>query len=235
MLTINHGTFNSFNQDACDSYYWIGNEYNTSGTYTHSYINDSGCHSVDTLILSIHPSYHTAVFDTACDSYLWYDSLYTVSTTSPQYVEHSSFGCDSILQLHLTIYYSYYDTVVATATNSYYWNGQTYTQSGEYYCSGQTSNGCDSIIVLQLTINDGIGVPDEVVLSEVTLYPNPTTGQLTISADDVIKVEVFDRLGRRVAAFHNTNVIDISHLPAGSYTLRLFLTQGNVVRRVVKR
>ena len=131
--------------------------------------------------------------------------------------------------------YSTSDTVEATATTSYYWNGETYTQSGDYTYNGLTVHGCDSTIVLHLTINDPIGTPDVPSLDDITLYPNPTSGPLTISADNVIQVQVFDRLGRNVAAYHHTNRLDLTRLPSGTYTLRITFPQGHAVRRVVKR
>jgi hypothetical protein len=58
---------------------------------------------------------------------------------------------------------------------------------------------------------------------------------LTVDAENVLRIEVYDRLGRRVAVFDNTNSIDISSLAAGSYTLRISFAQGKTVRRVIKR
>lgn len=41
-----------------------------------------------------------------------------------------------------------------TATNSYTWEGQTYTQSGTYSRYYTTKDGCDSTLILNLTINN---------------------------------------------------------------------------------
>ena len=59
--------------------------------------------------------------------------------------------------------------------------------------------------------------------------------KLTIVADDVEKVEVFDNSGRLVAMFANTNQLAITHLPTGTYALRISLQKGNTVRRIIKR
>ena len=105
--------------------------------------------------------------------------------------------------------------------------------SGEYLFEGQTEAGCDSIIVLQLTITQvGINIAES---NNITLYPNPTSGKITIVADDVEKVEVFDNSGRLVATFVNTNQLDITHLSTGTYALRISLQKGNTVRRIIKR
>ena len=173
------------------------------------------------------------IFVTACDSYTWHGSTYTSSTNTPSYTSTNAQGCDSVTTLHLTINYSTRDTIVDSATGSYTWNGNTYTESGEYLFEGLTEAGCDSVVVLQLTITQlGINIAES---DNITLYPNPTSGKLTIVADDVEKVEVFDQSGRIAATFKDTNEIDIHNLPTGAYTLRITLHNGSAVKRVIKQ
>ena len=108
------------------------------------------------------------------------------------------------------------------------------TETGEYVYEGQTEAGCDSIVILKLTI-DHVGIADVADLDGITIYPNPTTGKLAIGADGVLKVEVYDYSGRLVATFTNSNQLDISQLPTGTYALRISLQKGNTVRRIIKR
>ena len=219
---------------ACDSYTWHGSTY-TSSTNTPSYTstNAQGCDSVTTLHLTIYYSTSATENVTACDSYTWQGSTYTSSTNTPSYTSTNAQGCDSVTTLHLTINYSTRDTIVDSATGSYTWNGNTYTESGEYLFEGLTEAGCDSVVVLQLTITQlGINIAES---DNITLYPNPTSGKLTIVADDVEKVEVFDQSGRIAATFKDTNEIDIHNLPTGAYTLRITLHNGSAVKRVIKQ
>lgn len=72
---------------------------------------------------------------------------------------------------------------------------------------------------------------------EVTVYPNPTTGNLHFAAmENVEKVEVYNNIGRLVATFNNQREINISDMPAGLYMLRVTL-QGDavVMKKVVKK
>ena len=56
--------------------------------------------------------------------------------------------------MDLTINYSFYAEESITACDSMTWdNGITYTQTGIYYDSLQTIAGCDSVYMLDLTIN----------------------------------------------------------------------------------
>ncbi len=67
-------------------------------------------------------------------------------------------GCDSVyLRLDLTVGQRYYDSIPVIACDKYVWeavNGNTYTHSGIYREEYSTIDGCDSIFVLNLTINE---------------------------------------------------------------------------------
>ena len=71
------------------------------------------------------------------------------------------------------------------------------------------------------------------------VYPNPTTGELTINNGQLTigNVEVFDVLGRmqksRRAEVQNV-VLDISDLPNGIYFLRITTDKGIVMQKVIK-
>ena len=233
-ITINHSTTGIETVSACDSYTWHDSTYTASTLNSQfSTLNSAGCDSTITLNLTINYSTSATETVTACDSYTWNDSIYSISSIDSITLSNAA-GCDSVTTLHLTINYSTRDTIVDSATNSYTWNGNTYTESGEYLFEGQTEAGCDSIIVLQLTITQvGINIAES--YNNIMLYPNPTSGKLTIVADDVEKVEVFDQSGRIAATFKDTNEIDIHDLPTGAYTLRITLRNGSAVKRVIKQ
>ena len=233
-INIHHSTSGIETINACDSYTWQGSTY-TSSTNTPSYTstNAQGCDSVTTLHLTINHSTSATETVTACDSYTWNGNTYSISSID-SITSTNAQGCDSVTTLYLTINYSTRDTIVDSATGSYTWNDNTYTESGEYLFEGLTEAGCDSVVVLQLTITQlGINIAEG--NNNIFLYPNPTPGKLTIVADDIEKVEVFDQSGRIAATFKDTNEIDIHNLPTGAYTLRITLHNGSAVKRVIKQ
>lgn len=67
-------------------------------------------------------------------------------------------GQSSPVSITLQQYQASAQTISASACNAYTWNGQTYTQSGSYNYSGQTIHGCDSVVVLELSIANTIEV-----------------------------------------------------------------------------
>jgi hypothetical protein len=88
--------------------------------------------------------------------------------------------------------------------------------------------------------NVGIDTIDNELLS---VYPNPTTGELRITNYELrIKgVEVFDVSGRmqkaesRMQNVEEERVLDISHLPTGIYFVKVTTEQGEIVKKIVKQ
>ena len=102
------------------------------------------------------PTYSVDV-ETSCGSYTWMDgNTYTASTNSPTFVTTNSDGCDSTITLNLTILNSTSsssdETICQGETFSFF--GQNLTNSGTYNITVSNSNGCDSIITLNLVVID---------------------------------------------------------------------------------
>ena len=68
------------------------------------------------------------------------------------------------------------------------------------------------------------------------ISPNPTTGELRIRNYElgITGIEVFDVYGRKLTS-HSSPLINISHLPAGLYFVKITTELGNVVKKVVKQ
>jgi hypothetical protein len=236
-LTINNSATGVDVITACDSYTWIdGVTYTASNnTATYTLTNAMGCDSVVTLNLTVNNSTTGTDVVTACDSYTWIDGVtYTASNNTATYTLTNAMGCDSVVTLNLTVNYAVYDTIVDTAVNEYVWNGTTYTESGVYQYSDTTVAGCDSVVTLILTIQTvGVETADE--LETLAFYPNPTNGTITFNRRDITKIEVMDAMGRIVAEFENSYVIDLSKLTKGYYTLRITLPEGVAIRKVIRK
>ena len=185
----------------------------------------------DTLHLTINNPVHTATAETACESYTWNGNAYT-TTGAYTYSHPDANGCTQVDTLHLTIYYSAEVTVIDTVENGFTWHDSTYTESGTYLWHGVTVEGCDSTVTLILVVNH-VGVDMLSSNMAVTIYPNPTSGRLLIDANDVLIVEVYDLSGRTVAVYRQTNILDFSGLPKGSYTLKVHLSRGVSIKRVI--
>lgn len=162
-LTINNSTSGTDVISACGPITWIdGNTYSsTNNTATHTIPNAAGCDSLVTLDFTLTSFASGTDVITACDSYLWIDgNTYTTSnnTATHTIVGGSVNGCDSIVTLNLTINNATTGTDVITACDSYMWiDGNTYTTSNNtatHTIFGGAASGCDSIVTLNLTINN---------------------------------------------------------------------------------
>ncbi len=73
------------------------------------------------------------------------------------------------------------------------------------------------------------------MVRSIAVYPNPTTGRLTLDADDVRSVEVIDMMGRIVYTARETNQLDLGPLPRGAYLLRITLPDDVCVTKINKQ
>ena len=156
-LTINHSTTSDTTAIVCNSIDWY--EYNNltrSGDYTRMLTNINGCDSVVTLHLTVNQPTTSIDVQTACGSYTWIDGVtYTESNNSATYTLTNAVGCDSVVTLNLTINQPTTGTDVQTACGSYTWiDGNTYNESNNTATFTLTNSaGCDSVVTLNLTIN----------------------------------------------------------------------------------
>ncbi len=98
-----------------------------------------------------------------------------------------------------------------------------YTEFANYYVEGY---------FVYKTINTGIQETHK-AKSQLTLFPNPTSEQLTIKTGVVepLVAQVFNSTGKLIDVFSVSQIktYNVSHLPTGSYQLRL-LNKGNINR-----
>jgi hypothetical protein len=105
-----------------------------------------------------------------------------------------------------------------------------------YYTFTNITNN-HTIYVTFAPINDIPTVTDK---RTIVIYPNPTTGLLTITNYDlqITNVEIFDIYGRKQKAEsrkQNTEwLMDLSNLPRGIYFARIITETGMITKKVLK-
>lgn len=166
-LTVNQSTATTDTHVVCDSLNWIdGNTYTSSNTTaTHTLTSSTGCDSVVTLNLTVNKTTGIDV-QTACNTYTWIDgNTYTTSNSTATHTLTNVAGCDSLVTLNLTINTGSFSTDIQTACGSYVWiDGNTYTSSNSTATHTLTNvAGCDSVVTLNLTINNASASIDTIV------------------------------------------------------------------------
>lgn len=247
-------TSNTITTSSCLSYTAPdGQVFTQSGQYTSTLTNAAGCDSVITINLTIHQPSASSITESACKEYTAPDGqVYTQSGTYTSVIPTAS-GCDSTITIALTI-----NSIVAgiaqngielsSTTNNaqYQWirceNNQAIVgATGQLYTA--SSNGQYAVVVSQNNCSDTsacvtvstVGL-DEFNLENVILYPNPTRGLIHVSTDksSIEFLTVTNILGEVLICAKQTNVLDLSHLATGLYTLTLVVDEQKKVLRFIK-
>ena len=103
-------------------------------------------------------------------------------------------------------------------------NGQTIPDNYKFAISEPAT-----IEVVFTSVRTGL---DETSAAGIVVYPNPVVDILRIATDTPIRtIRVFNIYGREVARATDTDRIDLSHLPAGVYTVRADGKKAKVVKK----
>jgi hypothetical protein len=168
LVTLNLTVLNSSATDTrseCSPFTWIdGNSYTANNsTATHNIVggNANGCDSLVTLNLTIFNSTTSTDTRSECSPFTWIDgNSYTAnnSTATHNIVSGNANGCDSLVTLNLTINNSTTGTDTRSECSPFTWiDGNSYTannSSATHNIVGGNDNGCDSLVTLNLTINN---------------------------------------------------------------------------------
>ncbi len=156
-----HVCRNGFPQPYFDTIFRPGTP---SGLYTIHRQTSTGCDSTIYLSLFVHETYGETAELTVCEDELpmeWRGNILPrgLTTGTYTYAESSIYGCDSIVVLRLTVNPTYRHNEELTICQNelpYPWRDTVFeigSNSGTYLFEKQSINGCDSTVVLRLTIH----------------------------------------------------------------------------------
>jgi hypothetical protein len=160
-LIVNGSTASISNVSICTNqtpFVWNGNDYSTSGVYSVTLANANGCDSVATLNLTINNTSSSVTNITICSNqtpYVWNGNNYNEAGTYSVTLSNEN-NCDSVAALNLTIINtssSITNISICSNQTPYVWNGISYNTSGTYSVTRTNAKNCDSVAILNLTIN----------------------------------------------------------------------------------
>lgn len=113
---------------------------------------------------------------------------------------------------------------------SYQWNNNATTATtnaqvtGTYSVTVTDQNGCEGTDAISVTFDPCLGLSEQAI--SLVLFPNPTTGLLTIESSSAapMQVEVMNTAGQTLLTGSETS-IDLSSVATGTYLIRV--KQGN--------
>ena len=104
-------------------------------------------------------------------------------------------------------------------------NGQTIPDNYKFAIS-------EPVTIEVVFTSVGTGLDETSAAAGIVVYPNPVVDILRIATDTPIRtIRVFNIYGREVARATDTDRIDLSHLPAGVYTVRADGKKAKVVKK----
>jgi FtsP/CotA-like multicopper oxidase with cupredoxin domain len=88
-------------------------------------------------------------------------------------------------------------------------------------------------------VNTALGINDEILNKNVSVYPNPTNGKIYINTQNgttINKVEILDILGRSLKTINNFKkgkTIDLKNESKGLYFVKIYGNKGTTVKKVL--
>ena len=156
-----------------ETYDFHGRDMTQAGTYSDTLQTVNGCDSVIVLTLSVNPVATTPLSATICsnETYDFHGRDMTQAGTYSDTLQTIN-GCDSVIVLTLSVNHVASTPLSATicSNEAYDFHGRDLTQAGTYSDTLQTINGCDSIIVLTLSVNHVYHDTINVAICEGSVY-----------------------------------------------------------------
>ncbi|MBS1622816.1 MAG: choice-of-anchor J domain-containing protein [Bacteroidetes bacterium] len=138
------------------TYTFNGTTLSAAGTYYDTLTAATGCDSLVILNLTVNPLDTTTLTEAICAGTTYTFNGTTLSAAGTYYdTLTAATGCDSLVILNLTV--NPLDTTTLTqaicAGSTYTFNGTALSAAGTYYDTLTAATGCDSLVILNLTVN----------------------------------------------------------------------------------
>ena len=243
--TICQGSSTTLTASGADSYSWSTGENTASvnissfGVYTVTGTSVEGCSNTAnvTVLVSQLPvititgetdfcaGESTTLTANGGTSYLWSDGTTNASLTvntagTYQVIGYNTAGCNSMESVTVNQWQpASSEFTITTDEDCYEWNGQSYCQTGDYTQTFQTIHGCDSVVILHLTIETGID--NYAMNASMNIYPNPTSDvvnvQLTTNNEQFgnVAIQVYDVFGKMLDIVNIGNSDAMNRVPTG--------------------
>lgn len=194
--------------------------------------------------------------DTCATSYTFHGTTYNQNGHYTQVFTNVA-GCDSTVHLHLTLKmekpvltvemfelgttleystYQWYrnDTAIAGATGRHYvvdppLPGYYYVVVNALFCP-------DTSAYYVIPDDDDVNIGELERQYQVKVYPNPTSGKLTLFSPVPVSVQICSLDGRVLYSSYGSKILSLENLARGVYFIRITDVKGNQIKveRVVK-
>ena len=176
-LTVASILTSESNITICDTelpFVWNGQTFTMTESQTVLFSSAlSGCDSLATLNLTVTPTDFGTTEITICESqlpFIWNGLIFNTGGTQTATLTNADTGCDYLATLNLTVNPSLVNSVEMIICESelpYSWNGVTFNFGGSQIASlTSLVSGCDSLVVMNLTVKPSITSNVEMTICE---------------------------------------------------------------------
>ena len=220
--------------------------YTVTGTYKDTLRGSASNNTCDTIVtthLTILPKKYFSQAFTKCAGQSVTVGTHTYTVSGTYHDTLTAFNsCDSIITTNLTVLpaNTFSQTITKCIGQSLTVGTNTYTISGTYQDTLTTANTCDSIVITHLTVstdtNCTTGIVQNNTEADISIFPNPTTGELYIVFKQQItggSIQIKDITGQTILEKNNLTgkqfTFNIESNTTGIYFIEL--TQSGVITR----
>lgn len=127
--------------------------------------------------------------------------------------------------------------IYTTSLGPYSLNGTTYSESGSYIQNLQTVNGCDSVLTLNLEIENVSIIIEMSRECSIIIYPNPSKeNSVYFNKSESCEIEIesiFDMYGRQIPFIQDTSKVQLLTEVKGVYYLMLNQNNNTIRHKIV--
>jgi hypothetical protein len=239
---------------------------NPSGVEVFTNVGVNGCDSTVTVNLNVLPALTGLETSTICQEESIIVNGTTYDASNPSGVEVFTNvgvnGCDSTVTINLTVESAIDITITQTdgvnlsanaSGAAYQWldcdNGNAPITGETNQAFEATNNGNYAVVVTENGCSDtsnciavnNVGLKDLEDLSGIKIYPNPTTGTVTVSFNNMqegqFSLELLDATGRlmtRQLIQNNSTQVSLKSYESGIYIIRISNGNRQSIHRVIK-
>ena len=130
-----------------------------------------------------------------------------------------------------------YDANCVTGAGNPYWlNDPCYAwviSVDDYCCNNDWDNICQ--LTYDYCDSTWVGpIPTRKSLNDyIVVYPNPTSDKININKN--VDINVYNYIGDMIISKENTNVLDVSRLSSGMYTLQIIHENKSITKQIIKK
>ena len=155
----------------------------------------------------------------------------TPDVSSDTLIGYNIYGGDSLWRFQTSIgaFCNEFECPDGDFINDFLTEGDYIKVTAVYNNSFEESTVIDSVQFFGLLV----GITENSANSKTKLYPNPTTGIITIETDIDFRIELLDVSGNLIHEQSTGPIIDMSEFSKGVYFVKIITSQGISINRII--